>query len=85
MLRLVKNLCYLTCSNGTATLADCETESFIKSDRGDELDVDLNVIARHNHFYTLGESNLTGNIKCTDEELRTILVVERSVTATLLS
>ena len=74
---------YLTCANGTATFTDSELETFVHSNRGDELNVDFYVIARHNHFLVSRESDLTGNIQCTDEELRTVVVVERSVTATL--
>ncbi len=40
------------------------------------------MVTGHYHFYTFGKSDLTGYIECTDVELRTIVVVERSVTAT---
>ena len=41
------------------------------------------MIAGHYHLYALGESDLTGNVKSTDVELGTVVVVEGSVTATL--
>ena len=74
---------FLANANGTATFTDSEAETLVESDSGDKLDVDFHVIARHNHLNTLGERNLTCNVKCADEELRTILVVERSVASTL--
>ena len=40
------------------------------------------MVARHYHFYTFGESDFAGHVKCADVELGTIVVVERSVTAT---
>ncbi len=69
---------------GTSTFTDSETETFVEGYRSDELNVDLNVIAWHNHLSSLWKGDLTGNIKCTDEELRTIVVVEWSVTSTFL-
>ncbi len=67
-----------------SALTDSETQTCVTSYRVDELNVDLNVVTGHYHLYTFGESDLTGNVKCTDVELGTIVVVERSVTATFL-
>ncbi len=75
---------HLSCTNGTATFADSELETLVDSNGGDEFNLDLDVIARHNHLDSLGESDLTGHIQCTDEELGTIVVVERSVTTAFL-
>ena len=74
----------LTRTYGAATLADSETQTCVASYRVDELNVDFNVVTGHYHLYTFGESDLTGYVKCTDVELGTILVVERSVTTALL-
>ena len=80
-LRLLNDLDHLAGANGTAALADSELLALVHSDRGDKSDGDLDVIARHNHLHTLGKHDLTGDVKRTDEELRTIVVVERSVAA----
>ena len=40
------------------------------------------MVTGHYHFYTFGKSDFTGYVECTDVELRTVVVVERSVTAT---
>ena len=74
----------LTRTYGAATFADSETQTLIASYRSDELNDDLNVVTGHYHLYTLGESDLTGYVKSTDVELGTVVVVERSVTATFL-
>ena len=82
-LKLVEDLGYLTCTYCTATFTDCEAKTFVKGYRSDKGNVNLYVISRHYHLYAFWESNLTGNVEGTDEELRTILVVEWSVTTTL--
>ena len=82
-IELVENLSYLTGTYCTSTLADSETKTFVKCNWSNKFNVDLNVITRHNHFNASWESNLTSYIEGTDEELRTIFVVERSVTTTL--
>ena len=53
----------LTRTYGAATLADSETQTFAASNRGDQLDVDLDVVTRHYHLDTSGEHDLTGNIQ----------------------
>lgn len=37
-------------TNGTATFTDSETKTFFDSDRGDQFNVDGDVVARHSHF-----------------------------------
>ena len=69
----------LTRTYGAATLADSETQTFAASNRGDQLDVDLDVVTRHYHLDTSGEHDLTGYIQGADVELGTIVVVERGV------
>ena len=66
----------------TATFTDCETQTFVASNRSDEFHVDSHVVTGHYHFYTFGESDFTRYVERTNVELRTIVVVERSVTAT---
>ena len=81
--KLFFDLDYLSGTNGTATFADSELKTFVEGYRSDELNVNLNVIAWHYHLDSLRKGDLTGNIEGTDEELRTIVVVEWSVTSTL--
>ena len=78
--RLVKHLSNLTRTYSTTTFTDCETKTYVKSNRIDELYRDFYVIARHYHFSSLRKSNFTGAVHCTKIELRTILVTERSMT-----
>src|SRR5574344_50930 len=81
--KLFQNLGYLTCSNCTSTFADCETKTLVDCYRVDKFYCNCNIIARHYHLYTLRKSNLTGYIECTDKELWTIFVMERSVASAL--
>ena len=60
-----------------------ETQTFLDSDLGDQLNVHLNVIARHAHLSALGQGDNAGNVSGTEIELRTIVVEERGMTAAL--
>jgi len=79
---LVQNFSYLTCTNRTATFANSETEVLVHCNLGDEINSDGEVVARHNHFNTVRKNNFAGNISGAEIELRTIFVVEWSVTST---
>ena len=81
---LLDDVQYLTCTYRTATLADRETQTLVQSDGVDQGNGDGNVVAGHHHVNALGKGNLTRYVHRTQIELRTILVVERSVTAALL-
>src|SRR5690606_41264476 len=81
---LVDDLNNCACTNGTATFADSETETLVDCNRVDELNSDCHVITGHNHLCTFRELNLAGNVKGTEIELRTVVIVERGVTSALL-
>ena len=51
---------------------------------GDQFDLHVHVIAGHAHLGALGQSDDAGHVGGTEVELRTIVVEERSVTATLV-
>ena len=80
---ILVNLCNLTRAYGTATLTDSEAETHVKSNSIDKLNCYLYVIARHYHLNTCRERNLTCAVHSAEIKLWTILVSERSVTATL--
>ena len=79
---LVEDLGDLTRTYRTTTFTDSEAKTYAAGYWVDELNIDLNVVTWHHHFYTFGESDLTSYVKRTDVELWTILVVEWSVTTT---
>src|SRR5690606_5829217 len=81
---LLYNFGHLARAYRAAAFADSKTESFLHSDLVDQLNFDRHVVARHNHFNTLRQLHLTGNVRGAEIELRTVLVEERRVTATLL-
>jgi len=81
--RRLENLGDLTRTYGAATLTDSELETLSHSNWGNQSNVDGYVIARHYHFNTFWEHNLTSNVHGAEIELWTIVVVEWSVTATL--
>ena len=82
-LRLIlEDLSNLTRTYCTATLTDSELETLSHSNWSDQSNVDSYVVTRHYHLNSLWQLNLTSYVHCTEVELRTILVVEWSVTAT---
>ena len=66
-----------------ATLADCEAETSLDSDWGDNLYGHLYVIARHYHLSASWQGNNTGNVGSSEVELWTIVVEEWGMTAAL--
>ena len=45
--------------------------------------VHLNVIAGHAHFHIIGKCDNAGNVSCSEVELRSVVVEERSMTSAL--
>ena len=82
--QLLDDLGYTTGTNGAATLTDSEAEALFHSDGLDELNGHLSVVARHNHFGTLGKSDNAGYVGGAEVELRTVVRVERVVASTLI-
>src|SRR5665213_1927131 len=60
-----------------AALADGETQAFFTRNRRDQLDVHLNVVARHDHLDALGQFDGAGNIGRAEVELRTVVCEKR--------
>ena len=79
--KLFEDFGNLTGANGTTTFADSEAEVFVEGDVGDQFDGDGKVITGHDHFAAFGEDDGTGNVSGTEVELRTVVVVERSMAA----
>ena len=71
-------------TNGTAAFTDSETEANFDRDRGDELNVHLDVVARHAHFNAFGKGDDAGNVGRTEVELRTVVIEERGMTAAFI-
>src|SRR5690606_34133586 len=67
-------------ANGTAAFADSEAQAFFHGDRSDQGNVQLDVVARHDHFHAFGQFAGTGHVSSTEVELRTVALEERSVT-----
>ena len=66
-------------TNGTAAFTDSEAETLLDSDRGNQLDLHVDVIAGHAHLGALGQGDDAGDVGGTEVELRTIVVEERGV------
>ena len=69
---------------GTAALADSETKALLHSYGMNQLYSHLYVVARHAHLSSSRKLAYAGNVSCSEVELRTVVVEERSVTTTLV-
>src|SRR6478735_11202101 len=86
MLCAIRSLHDLRDAAGTdraATLADGEAQALVHRDRLAELDGDRHVVAGHDHLGALRQLDGAGDVGRAEEELRTVVVEERLVTATL--
>src|SRR6202035_1025365 len=70
-------------ADGAATLADGESHLLLDGDRGDQLDLHRDVVARHHHLGAFGQFDLTGHVGGPHVELRAVPLEERRVTAAL--
>src|SRR5664280_3037520 len=71
-------------ADGSATLADREALPDLDRDRGDELDLHLDVVAGHDHLGAVGEADGPGHVGRAEVELGPVAVVEGGVAAALL-
>src|SRR5271157_5083121 len=69
-------------TNGPAAFTDGEAQTFVHGDRGDQLDGDRHVVARHHHLGALRQRHHAGHVRRTEVELRAVVGEERGVTAT---
>ena len=79
---LVDNFSNLTSTYRTSTFADSETKPRVQCYWVDQLNCNSYVITRHYHFCSFRQSDFTCTVHSTQVELRTVFVVERSVTTT---
>ena len=82
LLNVIQDSGDLTRSYCTATFTECETQTLIQGYTIEQFDLNLNVVTRHYHFNSFRKLDLASAVHRTQIELRTILVAERSVTAT---
>src|SRR5207248_1332657 len=70
-------------ADGAAAFADGEAQALFAGNRIDELDVDVDVVARHDHLDALGELDAAGDVRRAEVELRAVVVEERRVAPAL--
>src|SRR5512139_487202 len=81
---LLFDLGHDACTDGAAAFADGETQTFIHGDRGNQGNLDADVVARHDHLGAGRQFNAAGDVGGTEVELRTVAVEERGVTTTFV-
>src|SRR5690606_8763637 len=70
-------------ADSASTLTDGELQLLLHGDRLDQLDRHVGVVTGHDHLGALRQLDHTGHIGGAEVELRTVVVEERGVTATL--
>src|SRR6202011_5873893 len=71
-------------ADGSAALANGEAQPLFHRDRLDQLDLHLDVVARHHHLDPIGELGDAGDVSGAEVELWAIAREERRVAAALL-
>src|SRR5262249_17813963 len=66
---LFHDLADSTGTDGSSAFADSETEPFFHGDRGDQLDLHSDVVARHHHLDSLWQVCHTCYVRCSEVEL----------------
>src|SRR3954454_16076764 len=82
--RLLDDLGHDARADGPAALANGEAQALVHGDGLDQLDLHLDVVARHDHLGALGEVRRAGHVRRAEVELGPIAGEERRVTAALL-
>ena len=78
---------YLCNNAGTycsAAFSDSESQSFLDSDRCDQLDLHDDVVARHAHLCAFRKMQVTCYVCCSEVELWSVSVEERCVASAFL-
>src|SRR3989344_5119179 len=78
------NLGNRTGADGVAAFTDGKAELLLKRHRGNELYLEGDRVARHDHFGAIGERDLSGHIGGTDVELWLVAVAESRVVAAFI-
>src|SRR5262249_17237196 len=81
---LIQNLDHATGADGYVAFADGEPNSLPDGNRRDQLDLDRDVVPRHNHFHAIRQLHSTGDISGTEIKLWPVIGEERSVTSAFL-
>src|SRR3954447_16653488 len=71
-------------ADGAAAFADGEAQTLLHGDGLDQLHLHLGVVTGHDHLGALGKGHHAGDVGGAEVELRTVVVEERRVPATLV-
>src|SRR5712692_1012125 len=82
--RLLEDLGDHASADRPPALADGEAQALVHGDGGDEVDLQLHVVAGHHHFRALGQRAHAGHVGGAEVELRPVAVEEGRVPPALL-
>src|SRR5438105_12960417 len=83
-LSLLHDRGHATGAHGAPALADREAQALFHRDRGDQLDLHLDVVPRHHHLDPVREVGGAGHVGRAEVELGAVAVEERGVPHALL-
>src|SRR5947207_13070854 len=83
-LSLLHDRGHATGAHGAPALADREAQALFQRDRGDQLDLPLDVVPRHHHLDPVREVGGAGHIGRAEVELGAVALEERGVPPALL-
>src|SRR4029077_17619777 len=81
---LIQNIAHATRADGFAAFANCEPNSLLHGYRRDQLDLDRDVVARHDHLHTIRQFDCAGYIRRPEIKLWPVIGEEWSVTSAFL-
>src|SRR5438874_1749266 len=81
---LIQNFAHATGANGFAAFANGEANRLFHRDGGNQLDLNGDVIARHDHFDAIWQLDRPGHISGAEIKLRPVIGKEWGVTAAFL-
>ncbi|CAI8784004.1 Anti restriction protein [Pseudomonas brassicacearum] len=80
---LLDDFSYDASADGTTAFTDSETQTVFHRDGLDQGNSHLNVVTWHYHFNAFWQLAVTSHVSCTEVELWTVALEERSMTAAL--
>src|SRR5436190_10765643 len=78
---LFNNFGHSTGTDRSSTLSDREAEAFFHCDRSNELDLHLDIVARHDHLDACRKVCNSCHVSCTEVELRAVARKERCMSS----
>src|SRR3984957_16812706 len=71
--QLVKDIGHTACTNRSATLTNSEPDCSLHGNRGEQLDLDSDIVTRHHHLNAIRQLHGSGDVCRAEIELRAVV------------